>query len=139
MSDLLRLALTLLAPAVAVPVQRSLGRTAMAIAAIVLAALLGIAALGCAAAALWIWAETRVGSVGAPLVVTGSLLALAAATAAAAMHVARPAALAPMPPVPAIASTEPLFDEATRLIRAHKAPILLAALLMGLVMGRSEK
>ena len=110
------------------------GSRVAAILCAVAAAVLVTASVGCTSAALWIWAEPRLGPVGAPLAVAGALLVLCLAVLIVMRHVLHPCR-APSPPNPAPAPAL-LLAEATRLFKDHKASVLLAALVAGLAAGR---
>jgi hypothetical protein len=94
----------------------------------VLAVVLLLAALACAAAALWIFTLPSLGPVGAPLAVAGTLTAVMLVMAAAAgliLRRRRPASGIDMAP-------QFLLSEATRLFSEHKGAVLLAAALAGM-------
>jgi hypothetical protein len=97
--------------------------------------LCAIAAVACGLAALWIYVLPHTGAVGAPLVVGGVLVALCLAMLMLVRY-----GLAPrQAPGPAAGSPALLLADMTRLVRDNKAPVLMAALLAGLVAGRGEK
>lgn len=94
----------------------------------------GFGVLGCLLAALWIAVLPHVGPAGAPLVVAGALAAVAVVTIAA-LRQRQPPPVAP-----------PVSDDIARLLalagdmtRADKVPVLLSALLAGLVAGARPK
>lgn len=93
-----------------------------------------IAALACALAALWIYALPRVGAAGAPLVVAGVLVTICLFMALVVRY-----GLAPRPAPSAAAAPGLLLADAARLIQDHKGPVLMTALLAGLIAGRGEK
>lgn len=136
--DLLRLALALTGGGLAPPPRRSLAETASAIAAAAFAALAVVAAVACVAVALWIGVRPWVGPIGAPLVVAAALLVLALVAATLARRALRPPAPAVAVPVTTSGSNEALLVEAARLVKAHKVPILLAAVLAGVAAGMRE-
>ena len=112
---------------------RNIGAAAARISAATVCAffisVLAIAAIGCAVAALWIYATPYIGSVGAPLAAAGALLTICLILALAIRRLLerRPAALrSPMDP-------EALLADAMRLFKEHKGPVLLAALIAGIV------
>lgn len=134
MSELLRLALTLLATP---PQRRSSTDTIVALAATAVVGLAVVAAVACAAAATWIGLHPLVGPIGAPLIVAGAFVVVALVGLTTARHALRPPSTSAAPP--AAASNEALLVEASRLVAAHKAPVLLAAVLAGVVAGSREK
>jgi hypothetical protein len=119
----------------AVTIASSADRMAKAGLCAVVAGVLATASIGCALAALWIWEIPRLGAAGAPLLVAAILLVGGLATLAAMRLVMRPR---PAPP-PAFAAPELLLAEAMRLFRDRKGAVLLAAIIAGLMAGRSEK
>lgn len=144
MMDLLRLALALTGAAAAPPPRRSLVATGFAVAALGFAGLAVIAAVATSAAALWIGVRPLVGPVGAPLVVAAALLVLALIALGLAHRATRPVPAAlPAPSAPSGANDAVLaraaLAEATRLVVAHKVPVLLVALLAGWQAGTRAK
>jgi apolipoprotein N-acyltransferase len=131
MGDLIKLVLALADGAARRPAS-----TCLVCAAVggVMAAGCAIAALACALAALWIYALPHVGTAGAPLVVAGVLV-----TTCLVMLLVVRYGLAPRQPAPATAGPAVLLADAARLIQDHKGPVLMTALLAGLIAGRSEK
>lgn len=98
------------------------------------AAVCAAAAMFCAIAAIWIYAITFVGPVGAPLIVAALLAVMSAIFLVVRRSAIRPHRPPPSPdPVPAI-----LLAEATQLLKDHKGLTLLAAVLAGLELGRKE-
>ena len=130
---LIRLVVVTLAETAAV---RNLGAAAVRISAAVLCtisiAVFATAAIGCAVAALWIYATPYVGPFGAPLVAAGALLAVCLGLALAARRLLRRKRAAPR------SAAEParLLAEATRLFKDHRGSILLAALIAGTVAAK---
>ncbi len=100
------------------------------------AAVFAIGAVGCISASVWIYALPLVGPVGAPLVVAGLLLVIGLAAFLAPRLGREP--VVPPPPVPAI-TPELVLAEATHLLRDHKLPVLLGALLVGLSEGTKRR
>ena len=99
------------------------------------AGLCGVAAVVCGLTSIWLYAIPLVGPACAPLIVGGVLLAIAAGIFGA-TRLGRQRRPIGSPPE---ASAQVLVDEATRLTRAHKAPMLLAALVAGLEVGRRAR
>ncbi len=134
MSELLRFALTLLATP---PQRHSSTDTIVALAASAVTGLAVVAAVACAAAATWIGLRPLVGSIGAPLIVAAAFVVVALVGLATARRALRPR---PIPAaLPTAGSNEALLVEASRLVSAHKVPVLLAAVLAGAVAGSREK
>ncbi len=107
---------------------------AMAVVAVA-AAGCAVAAIACTLAALWIYAWPRVGAAGAALIVAGVLLAMSLGL----LLVLR-FGLAPRPPPPPHTdAASMLFAESVRLLKENKAPVLLAALLAGLLAGKTDR
>jgi hypothetical protein len=134
MNDLIRLALALATAGDKPRTCRATARFVGAAAACVAAGACAVAALACALAAIWIFARPHVGAAGAWAIVTGILLAKSLALLALSRY-----CLKPRPTPPAGADVPLLVTEATRLVRDNKAPVLLAALLAGLIAGRGER
>jgi hypothetical protein len=107
-------------------------QTAIVVALALLAGLLGLAALGCAAAALWLEFLPIAGPVVAPLVVAGALLLLALAAFVTLRRLTARAA------AEAEATRSKLVAQALDLVKDHKGAALLAALLAGLAAGKGE-
>ncbi len=107
--------------------------------AALLAALLAMAAIGCAIAALWIFAAPRIGPSGAALCAAGCLLVLCLVVLWLAPVMARrrrrPPSLALLP----AASPDGLLAEAARLMEEHKGTALMAALIVGLLAGSDRR
>lgn len=103
-----------------------------AIVAGVVAVTAGFAGCVCLFVALWAWVRPLVGSVGAPLVVAGTLALLCLGAGLTLRRAMRPAPVAP-------SATGAGLDELARLVVAHKGPVLLAALLAGLVASGTRK
>jgi hypothetical protein len=132
MDDLIKLALALAKAGATRPAARCVACAAIGSVA---AGGCAIAALACALTALWIYALPYAGTVGAPLVVAGVLVVLCLCTLLLVRHWLAPRRAPP----PAAAAPALLLADATRLMRDHKAPVLLTALLAGLIAGRGEK
>jgi hypothetical protein len=135
MSDLIRLAVALAESSAVSLARQATARTARVLAAAAAAAGCAIAAVACVLAALWIYALPHVGAIGAPLVVAGVLLVMCLAVL---MLMRYRLKRRPAPPA-AGAAPALLLAEATRLFKEHKGPVLMAALLAGLVAGRNGK
>ena len=99
------------------------------------AAVCGVAAAVCGLTSIWLYAIPRVGPAGAPLVV-GCVLLVAAAGVAVSARLGRQRR--PIQVQPEV-SAQMLLDETARLTRAHQVPMLLAALVAGLEVGRHAK
>ncbi len=110
------------------------GITALALAAIALPLLL--AAIGCAVAALWIYAEPMLGPIGTPAAAAALFLLLAIILLA----VARSLLRRPIPPsaVPAVDPAAALA-EISAVVSRHKGAALAAALVAGLVAGTQDR
>jgi hypothetical protein len=98
------------------------------------ACILGIAAIGCAAASLWIFAIPRLGPAGAPLVVAFALLAIGLAVV---MLTGRRLKRRRTPP-PSSAEASLMLADAMRLLKDHKAAVLMTALLAGFAAGSDK-
>ena len=109
-------------------------RASGAFACMMIALALAAAAVGCAVAALWIYALPLLGPVGAPLAVAGALLIAALVLLLVARRIvhAKPAS-APLPG-DAIAAAELAL-----LMKEHKLEMLIAALTAGLVAGAGNR
>jgi len=92
------------------------------------------AGLGCILTGLWLLLLPHIGAIGAAFL-EGAALLLASVGLLAATRLTR----TPPPPAPP-AEILPglLLAEATELLKNHKAPVLIAALLAGLSAGKSE-
>jgi hypothetical protein len=120
---------------------RAIRRVSVAVALELLAALIVIGAVGCAAAGLWIWLRPAVGPVGAPFITALVLLLVAAILAGAGYLILRdkrrPARGTAGGGELGVAMD--LADRAGRaglgLLREHKGSLLLTALIGGLVLG----
>lgn len=88
----------------------------------------GVAAAGCAVAALWIRALPVLGPAGAPLLAAVTLLAMGGV-----LLLCRRLWAAPQ-----VAPAALPLDEAARLFKENRIPVLLAALLAGVVSGRGD-
>ena len=135
MRDIAGLVIALAEAATAGPRRPPAWRLFGAALAVVLAAGSAMAAIGWALAALWIYAEPRVGGAGAPLIVAAALLALAMMALMLARLLRQPRQSAPDP----AAAAEVLLAEMSRLTRAHEGPMLLAALAAGIAAGLRGK
>jgi hypothetical protein len=117
--------------------RQSTARMACLATATIVAVVCAMAAIGCLLAALWIYALPYVGAVGAPAVVAGVLIILCCAVLTFmryAPKLRRRIASPPFDAAPAL-----LLAQATRLLKEHKGPVLIAALLAGLVAGTNDK
>lgn len=106
--------------------------TIVAVLCSVLAIWLGLAGFACAAAAVWIFAQPSVGSLGAALVTAAVLLVacLTLAVTAWAVLCSKPRAVAAQaPPI----SPDQLLAQGLQLFKEHKGAVLIAALLAGMV------
>lgn len=134
MADLLRLGLmlaeTLAARPAATPISGAVQRTALTLVATATAALCIIIAAGLALTAAWIALRPHLGPWGTPLALAGTLLALAAILLTLPRMRRKPAP-PPAPPAP--------LAELTDLIKTHKAPALIAALILGAMAGQSSR
>ena len=110
-------------------------RCAVAVACGLLAAIFVFTALGCAAAALWLFALPHVGPVYAPLIVAGAFLLLALVVLA----VARSRLRRKRPPPLDMAAVSALLAEADPLVKQNLTSLLLAALVAGLVAGSGKR
>jgi len=112
------------------------GRYATAAACGLLAAVVVFAALGCAAAALWLFALPYVGPVWAPLIVAGAFLLLALVLLAVARAALRRKSAAPPLDMAALSA---LLAEAEPLVKQNLMSLLLAALIAGAVAGSGRR
>lgn len=134
MGDVIKLAL-LIAEAAGRRNGRQATAHAASIAATTMAAICcGFAAMTCALVALWLYVLPKVGPTGAPLVVGGVLVVMCLVLVALVRYELRP-----RPSPPAGVTSTVLIAEATRLLKENKGPVLLAALVAGLVAGTREK
>ncbi|SRR6266851_7924766 len=108
-------------------------RAGGAFACMMIALALAAAAVGCAVAALWIYALPLLGPVGAPLAVAGALLVAALVLLLVARRIvhAKPAS-APLP-------GDAIAAELALLMKEHKLEMLIAALTAGLVAGAGNR
>jgi hypothetical protein len=134
MNDLIKLVLALAEGAAVRHVRQPIGRMACVAIVTLAAAGCAVSAVACGLAALWIYALPHVGAAGAPLVVAGVLLAMCLVMLMAMRYAGKPG-----PPAPRDGTPELLLAEAARLLKEHKGPVLLAALLAGLAAGKREK
>ena len=136
MSALIKLALALFDGGAMRLDDRSTARMECVVIATGVAVLAALGALACLLTALWIYALPYVGEVGAPAVVAAALLILCFALLVTIRY-------APKSRRPSPASLEgapaQLLADATRLIAAHKVPVIIAAMVAGLIVGRSER
>lgn len=93
------------------------------------------AALGCAAAAGWIWLRPLVGPAGSPLIVAAGFAILGLVPVLLIRRLLRPAPPSRPPPP----TEDALIGEATRLVVAHKIPTLIAAVVVGAILGSNRK
>jgi len=92
------------------------------------------AGLGCVLTGLWLLLLPHLGAVGAAFL-EGAVLLLASAGLLAWTRLAR----TPPPPAPEVEiMPRLLLEEVTELLKNHKGPVLMGALLAGLFAGRSE-
>lgn len=121
----------------ALPRAREAGVRALVTGAtVLLATVLFLAALGCALTALWLHLVPVVGSVGAPLIVSGVLLSLGGvAILLPCLFRGRSKA----PPPPQSATPEAMIAEASRMVRENTVPVLISALLVGFGEGMRRK
>lgn len=131
MQAVLRLVLAIAEGRAAEAVQRAVGRAAYIGAAAMLAVFCALGAVGCALAALWIFAAHRVGPVGAPLIVAALLAAIGLGVVAAMRRRGRPRGAAPAAHIDHAA----VVAELAELVRDHKVSTVLAAFLAGLTAG----
>jgi hypothetical protein len=135
MSDLIKLALVLTEGAAVRHGRQAIARVACVAAVTIAAASCAIAAVACVLTALWIYVLPHVGATGAPLVVAGVLLAMCLVTLVLMRNALKPRrTLSPASVTPKL-----LLAEATRLLKEHEGPVLMTALLAGLIAGGSEK
>jgi hypothetical protein len=136
MNELIKLVVALVDGGMLRQGRQSTSRIAgVAIAALV-AVICAMAAIGCLLAALWIYALPYVGAVGAPAVVAGVLIILCCAVLTFMRYAPRSRRTAP----PSFDATSALLlTQVTRLLKEHKGPVLIAALLAGLVAGTNDK
>lgn len=92
------------------------------------------ASIGCALAALWLYLLPHVGMTGAPVIIAGILGAMCVALFAVVRLRLRPRAVPP----PA-ATPQSAVGEAERLVRDHRGPVLIGALLAGLIAASGER
>jgi hypothetical protein len=118
----------------AVAIVSSADRMAKAALCATAAAVLVTASLGCALAALWIRAIPYLGPAGAPLAVAGVLLAGSLAALGLMRHITRPRRATAR----SGASPELSLADAIGIFKDHKGTALLAAVIAGLVAGRSK-
>lgn len=122
----------------ALPRAREAGVRALVTGAtVLLATVLFLAALGCALTALWLHLVPVVGSVGAPLIVSGVLLSLGG-VAIVLPCLFRGRSKTPPPP-PQSATPEAMIAEASRMVRENTIPVLISALLVGFGEGMRKK
>jgi Na+-driven multidrug efflux pump len=134
METTLSSAIVAIARSSVVAISASADRMAKAGLCAIVAVGLAASAIGCALAALWIWEVPRLGPAGAPLAVAAALLAGCLAVLALMRYTARR-----RPPSPPAIPPELLLADARQLFKHHKAAILLAVLIAGLIAGRNEK
>jgi hypothetical protein len=111
-------------------------RAAVAGLCLVLGGLALFAALVCAGVGVWLFAASQIGSVGASVVVAGTLLVVGLILMITARHVVR---RKPAPPPTNAAISSQLLQETAELFKAHKEAMLLAALIAGIVAETSQR
>jgi len=109
-------------------------RAGGAFACMMIALALVATAVGCAIAALWIYALPLLGPVGAPLAVAGALLIAALVLLLVARRIVRARPASALLPGDAIAAAELAL-----LMKEHKLEMLIAALTAGLVAGAGNR
>lgn len=134
MDALIKLAVMALARTGAADMAESARRTAATTLLAIVSGVLATASLGCAIAALWIFADSRIGPSGAALATAGCLLVLCLAVLGLLQLVLRRHRRPP-----AVGSPELLLAEATRLFKDHKGTLLVAALVAGLLAGNESR
>jgi hypothetical protein len=135
MQGTIRAAIMALVRADAADFGASARRTAIIAFSAAVAALFAAAAIGCAVAALWIFAEPRIGPSGAALAAACCFLVLCLGVLGFAPIITRRHA----PPRAPVASPELLLADLTRLCKDHKGPLLMAALVAGLLVGNESR
>ncbi len=111
------------------------GRLAGLVLVLVLGTVCALAALGCALAALWIYAAPLAGRAGAPLLVALVLLLLVLAAGTTAWALRRPR----NPPPDPLVTAERLLAEVARITQAHGIPMLVLALAAGVAAGSRSR
>jgi hypothetical protein len=109
-------------------------RTAITALAVIAAALLVAASIGCTAAALWLYGAERLGPSGGAFVGAGSLLVLSLVVIAVAAVMVHRNHRAP----PTTMDFDSLSAELAKLFKDHKAVLLLAAVVAGLLLGDED-
>jgi protein-S-isoprenylcysteine O-methyltransferase Ste14 len=94
------------------------------------------AALVCAGVGVWLFAASQIGSVGASVVVAGTLLVVGLILMITAWYVVR---RKPAQPPTQAATSSKLLQEATELFKTHKQTMLLAALIAGIVVETTQR
>jgi hypothetical protein len=117
------------------PVIASVTRTAIAALIAFAAALCAAASVGCAIAALWIYLLPKFGPAGAALAAAAVLLLLGLAALAAAARIVQRKRRPQLPPD----ATAELAAAAARLFKEHQGPVLLAAVIAGLLAGTTKR
>lgn len=117
------------------PGARSPARLAVVAGLGLLTAASALAALGCTAAAAWIVLRPFVGPAGAPLIVAAGLAIVALVP----VFVVRRLLRAPPPSRSPPSTEDALLGEAARLVVAHKIPMLIAAVVVGGIVGSTRK
>ena len=107
-------------------------RTIVAAVCSVLAVWLGLAGFSCFAAALWIFTQPPLGTLGATLVTASALLAVCVALAATAYAAIRPRSTTNSAQAPQ-ASPDELIAQGLQLFKEHKGTVLLTALVAGMM------
>lgn len=144
METLIKLGLMAITGAAGEHARNAARRTAIYLAGMIAVALLGIAGIGCALAALWLALRPELGRIGAWLVLAAILLA-AGAVLALLLHRGRGKRAEPEDPSVAIhaalgelrALTQSSGAELKKAIEGHEWLLVVAALLAGILAGRS--
>jgi hypothetical protein len=138
LGELIRLAVASAENAAVREARRSRARIAYTAALMALASGCAFAAIACAIAALWIALLPYCGAAGAPLVVSALLLVICAALVLLLRYGRTVVDQAPEPSALAgLSGLEPAA--AIQLLKDHKVPVLIGALLVGLAAGSSRK
>jgi len=138
LGELIRLAVASAENAAVREARRSRARIEYAAALIAAASFCAIVASGCAIAALWIALMPYYGPAGAPLIVSGVLFVICAGLGLL-LRYRRPASEAP--PEPSAVSSPAGLDTAAalQLLKDHKVPVLIGALLVGWAAGSPRR
>lgn len=133
MNSLITFALTLVENAAVRHIRQPIARMAYVVTFALMAIGCAIAGIGCGLAALWIYALPHVGAVGAPLVVSGVLLAMSLVMLMVARYTSGARSAPPKDP-----DLESVISEAMKLLKEHKNSVLLATFLTGLIAGKRK-